>query len=269
MIAHRFKLGSNSGQYTQTRFFENKSSSRSLSCVSRIARIALEGIPYHITQRGNGRQQVFFDDHDYALYLDLLHSYSRDAGLGLWAYCLMPNHVHLIAVPLRPNAMASALGRTHSDYARHFNLRKLSCGHVWQARYFSCPLEGAHLWRAIAYVERNPVRAGMSRRAEHYQWSSARQHLGLDAAGLLVDLSAWRAEYDQHRWRDVLETSVEDEAFGQRLQEASRRGRPLGDEEFTKVLERRAGRVLSSLPVGRPRKRQEKADDQLSLKIGI
>jgi putative transposase len=237
--------------------------------VSRIARIALEGVPYHITQRGNGRQQVFFDDRDYAFYLVLLRSYSRDADLRLWAFCIMSNHVHLIAVPQRPNAMASALGRTHADYARHCNLRRLSCGHVWQARYFSCPLEGAHLWHAMSYVERNPVRAGLVRHAEQYRWSSARVHLGLDSGGGLVDLAAWRAQYDQRRWKEVLETSVEDQAFGQRLQEASRRGRPLGGKEFTKVLEERAGRVLSPQPAGRPRKRHQNVDDQLSLKIGI
>jgi len=107
--------------------------------MSRIARIVLENIPYHLTQRGNGRQQVFFEPQDYRLYLDLLRNYSEHAHLRLWAYCLMPNHVHLIAVPERPEAMASALGRTHADFARHFNLRRRTCGHVWQARFFSCP----------------------------------------------------------------------------------------------------------------------------------
>ena len=111
--------------------------------MSRIARIVLENIPYHVTQRGNGRQRVFFDAQDYRLYLDLLRSYAEDAQLRLWAYCLISNHVHLIAVPECADAMASALGRTHADFARHFNLRGRTCGHVWQAR-FSCPLEAGH-----------------------------------------------------------------------------------------------------------------------------
>ncbi|MGA3190447.1 MAG: transposase [Bryobacteraceae bacterium] len=136
--------------------------------MSRIARIVLENIPYHLTQRGNGRQQVFFENQDYRLYLDLLRNYSEDAHLRLWAYCLMPNHVHLIAVPERPEAMASALGRTHADFARHFNLRGRTCGHVWQARFFSCPLESAHLWRAAAYVERNPSRARIVKHPGEY-----------------------------------------------------------------------------------------------------
>jgi putative transposase len=145
--------------------------------MSRIPRIVLENIPYHITQRGNGRQQVFFDPYDYQLYLDLLRRYAEDAQLRLRAYCLMPNHVHLIAAPARPNSMASALGRTHADYARHFNLKRRSCGHAWQARFFSCPLDAAHLWNAMAYVERNPVRARIVDEAGQYPWSSAGPHL--------------------------------------------------------------------------------------------
>ena len=85
--------------------------------MSRIARIVVEGVPYHITQRGNGRQQVFFDAADYQLYLDLLQRSATDADLVIWGWCLMPNHVHVVAVPHRPHAMASALGRTHADYA--------------------------------------------------------------------------------------------------------------------------------------------------------
>src|SRR5690348_4676764 len=99
--------------------------------MSRIARIALEGIPYHITRRGNARQQVFFEDRDYQFYLDLLRSRSQAAGLRLLGYCLMPNHVHLIVVPERVDSMAVALGRTHADFARYFNFRARACGHVW------------------------------------------------------------------------------------------------------------------------------------------
>jgi putative transposase len=237
--------------------------------MSRIARIVLENIPYHVTQRGNGRQQVFFGAQDYRLYLDLLRVYAEDAQLRLWAYCLMPNHVHLIAVPERANAMASALGRTHANFARHFNLRKRTCGHVWQARFFSCPLEAVHLWRAAAYVERNPVRARMVEHAGQYEWSSAPAHLGLAVHPGFLDLSAWQAEYTQQRWSDVLETGVEEEAFGRRLQEASRRGRPLGGHEFARELEKRTGRELRPLPVGRPRKQDREDAGQLSLEIGV
>lgn len=236
--------------------------------MSRIARIALEGIPYHITQRGNGRQQVFFGDRDYSLYFDLLRSYCAEADLRVWAYCFMPNHVHLIAVPHRPNGMAFALGRTHADFARHFNLRRRTCGHVWQARYFSCPLDTAHLWRAMAYVERNPVRARMVEHAEQYPWSSARLHLGLTDGAGFADLTTWQAEYTCQRWRRVLETSVQEEAFGERLQQASRRGRPLAGDDYVQALEQRTGRALHPRSVGRPRKPDTGEGTQLTLEIG-
>jgi putative transposase len=149
----------------------------------------LEDVPFHITQRGNGRQQVFFEESDYRLYLDLLSRYALQAKLEIEAYCLMPNHVHLIAVPRRLNAMASVLSRTHADYARYFNLKLRTCRHVWQSRYFSCPLADSHLRNAIAYVERNPVRAKLAASADQFPWSSARQHLDLQnqASASLLD----------------------------------------------------------------------------------
>jgi len=163
--------------------------------------------------------------------------------------------------------MAHALGRTHADFARHFNLRKRSCGHVWQARYYSCPLGEAHLWQAMAYVERNPVRAGMVGSAEQYRWSSAAAHCGLAGAGALLELAEWRREFDEVRWPEVLRASVAEEALAQRLQEASRRGRPLGDAGFVEQLESLAGRRLRPLPT-RVRKARE-GEDQLVLCAGV
>ena len=229
--------------------------------MSRIARVTLEGIPYHITQRGNARQQVFFDARDYQLYLDLLQDRSKSASLRILAYCLMPNHVHLVAIPERADSMAAVLGRTHADFARHFNLRKRACGHVWQSRYFSCPLDDAHLWTAIAYVERNPVRARMVEHAERFRWSSAAVRLGLRPDRGLLNLERWGVHYSREEWKEVLESSVEEEAFGRRIQEASRRGRPLGSGDFVRHLEDRAGRPLQPLPVGRPKK--NRAEEKL------
>jgi putative transposase len=233
--------------------------------MSRIARIVLPGIPCHVTQRGNGRQRIFFAETDHRLYLDLLREQSAQAGLVLWAYCLMPNHVHLIAVPTRPAALAQTLGRTHASFARHFNLNRRSCGHVWQARFFSCPLDEAHVWQAMAYVERNPVRAGMVADAGQYRWSSAAAHLTGHDRDALLDLAGWRREYDPQRWKRVLETSVDEEALGQRIHEASRRGRALGSEAFVKELESRSGRRLRPHPVGRPNQTQHRQPQQLAL----
>jgi putative transposase len=180
----------------------------------------------------------------------------------------MPNHVHLIAVPANSQALAAAMGRTHADFARHFHLRHRTCGHVWQARYFSCPLDDAHLWQAMAYVERNPVRAHLVDLPEIFPWSSAPARLGKADASALLDLSEWQAQYTREQWKRALQSSINEEAFGRRLQESSRRGRPLGEPQFVERLEHRAGRPLLPLPVGRPRKPiQEGARISLQLSV--
>ena len=237
--------------------------------MARIARIVLECLPYHITQRGNGRQQLFFEERDYGLYLDLLATYCEEVALRIWAYCLMPNHVHLIVLPERATSMAGAMRRINADYARYFNLKNRRCGHVWQSRYFSTPMDEAHFWQAMAYTERNPVRAGLIWRADDYAWSSAKLRRPNAPRGL-IDLRPWRQQYDWERWRTVLETSIGEEAFGLRLQEASRRGRPLGDAEFTEGLEKRCGRRLTRLPAGRSKKAKEDVEgEQLGLGSGV
>jgi REP element-mobilizing transposase RayT len=91
--------------------------------MSRIARIVVQDLPFHITQRGNARQEVFTHSGDHELFLDLLQTHSATAALEILAYCLMPNHVHLIAIPRRATAMADTLRLTHANYARYFNLK--------------------------------------------------------------------------------------------------------------------------------------------------
>jgi putative transposase len=222
--------------------------------MARIARISAAGIPYHVTQRGSGRQNVFHSEADYRLYLDLLRANCSKFLLRLRAFCLMPNHVHLIALPTRPNSMARTPGRTHADYARHFNLQHRACGHVWQARFFSCPLDEAHLWRAMAYVERNPVRAGLVGDALLWNWSSARAHCGCPNEWELAD--ADNGVYDTERWMKVLRTSVGEEAPAERIRQATERGRPLGSDQFIECLELQEHRRLRPLPVGRPKRKE-------------
>jgi putative transposase len=235
--------------------------------MSRIARVAVPDVPYHITQRGNGRRIVFYNDVDRQTYLRLLARSAAEHRMNIQAYCLMGNHVHLVAVPQRADSLARALGRAHADFARYRNVSDGSCGHVWQSRYFSCPLDWAHLWRAIAYVERNPVRAGMVEAAEEYRWSSARARLGGPGTEAFLDLGEWWGRYDPPRWREVLGSAVDEAAFQRQLRDASIRGRALGSEEFVEQLERQTGRRLRPKPPGRPRK--QVAAEQMSFENGI
>jgi REP-associated tyrosine transposase len=116
----------------------------------RSKRIVVPGLPHHITQRGNGRANVFDSDHDRTVFLDLLARYSAEYRLALWGYCLMSNHFHLVAVPAHADAAAKVLGRLEADYARYLNVRRRTSGHLWQASYYSVPMDAPHCWRALA-----------------------------------------------------------------------------------------------------------------------
>ncbi|HYA16809.1 MAG TPA: transposase [Bryobacteraceae bacterium] len=213
--------------------------------MGRIARVVIPGIPHHITQRGNHRENVFFTDADRSLYLSILAAHARQYGARILGFCLMSNHVHLVAVPEAEDSLAKAFGRTHNDYARWLHVRQGRGGHLWQNRFFSCPLDAGHCWAALRYVEVNPVRAGLTAVAEEWAWSSARAHVtGVDPHGL-IDLKQWSACWTPEVWRDVLVSGVEEGAMADRLRQATRTGRPLGAEGFADSLERVLGRSVA------------------------
>ena len=208
--------------------------------MSRAARLVLPGIPHHVTQRGNGRRRTFFGDADYALYLSLLRHSCRRSGTAIWAWCLMPNHVHLILVPDKADGLRRALAPTHARYAAEINRREGACGHFWQERFRSAPMEEAHLHICLRYVELNPVRAGLAERPEDWRWSSARGHLGL-VADPLVDPAPARERIDD--WRRFLDSGLgEEERETVRAAERTGRGHS-GDSHVTvtRVSRRRWG----------------------------
>ena len=137
-----------------------------------------------------------FSAGDRETYVTLIRQNLQDAGVRLLAWCLMTNHIHLIAVPERENSLAVLLRRVHGRYAQYYNARHGRTGHLWQNRYFACSLGAGHLWAALAYVEMNPVRARLVERPGDYRWSSAAAHLGRPDTTGLVDLDWWCREYD-------------------------------------------------------------------------
>ena len=222
--------------------------------MARTARAVAVDTPHHVTQRGNGRQDVFFTDRDRAVYLDAFFDYAARYSLRMWGYCLMSNHVHFVVVPERDRSLARVFGRTHSDYARYANLVRRSCGHLWQARFYSCALDERHAWQALAYVERNPVRAALVDKAEEYPWSTAAAHCLEDPLEDRLDLEEWQRHFTGERWREALRTGVREEALEERIREATRRGCPLGSEAFVERIGRALGRDLRQRPPGRPPK---------------
>lgn len=226
-----------------------------LASMPRVARIVIPDLPHHVTQRGNNRQDVFFTDDDYRVYLGILRRQSARYGLEVMGFCLMPNHIHLVAVPATHESLAKAVGRSHWLYAQYINKRHGRSGHLWQNRFFSCPLGERHAYAALAYVDRNPVRARLERRAWAYPWSSAAAHIGRGDTSGLLDPRVCRRLADAMDWESVLRRREDPETLTN-VRGFTRRGRPLVSDTFLSKLERALGRRLRPLPVGRPRKKR-------------
>jgi putative transposase len=217
--------------------------------MGRRRRIILPGFPHHVTARGNRRADVFRDTEDRLVYLSKLRDYAEKHRVALYSYSLMTNHTHKIAVPSTPDSLSGLMHDLNGAYAAYFNRKYEHCGHLWQKRFFACVLDEAHLWNAVRYVERNPVRAGLVERAEDYPWSSAAAHCGLRAdplldqdfppAGLVPDWAAWLAT-------ELSEEHLEE------IRSNTRKGIPWASVPFLRELERLFGIPL--LPRKRGRK---------------
>jgi putative transposase len=209
--------------------------------MARLARVVAAGVPHHVTQRGNRRQQVFFGDDDCELYKSLLAEGCRAAGTEVWAYCLMPNHVHLVLVPADEDGLRAALGEAHRRYTRAINQRKKWRGYLWQGRFASFPMDESYLLNCVRYVETNPQRAGLARRARDWKWSSARAHLAGKDDGLVRVKPLLALVPD---WTEFLAMKLGEEPL-EAIRRGERTGRPQGTAAFVKKLERRLGRVLA------------------------
>ena len=218
--------------------------------MARLARVIAVGFPHHVTQRGNARQFILASDDERRVYLDLFRHYCLLHQLSVLGYCLMSNHVHLIVIPQENDALAMALKQTHGRYAAFWNVRHKSSGHVWQGRFYSCPLDDPHLWAGLRYTELNPVRAGLVTRAETYVWSSAAAHCGTAPADPCLDMELWGQRWTHAAWRDYLATAEPEDEIAA-IRESTHTGRPLGSSEFVRGLEKSLGRKLVPQKGGR------------------
>ena len=219
----------------------------------RAARIVLAGFPHHITQRGNNRQDVFFVDDDSRVYLDILGEQAERYGLTVQGWCLMTNHIHLIATPAAESSLARAVGRTHFLYTQYINSFHGRSGHLWQNRFYSCALDRRHFFYAMRYLERNPIRAKLCRNAWSYRFSSAAAHIGKPDNTGLLDHKQWRKQTVEVNWKEILQTPLPQEQK-ESLRLNTHRGRPLANDRFLSKLETKINRRLRPLPVGRPRR---------------
>jgi len=201
----------------------------------------LQDWPFHVTHRGNHRKCVFRTDDDRRAYLGLLNQFARKFGMLIWAYCLMGNHVHLVAVGKQLDSISKTLGNTHRACSRSRNREARVTGHLWANRFFSSPLDEPHLWAAVRYVELNPVRAGVVTEATNYPWSSARAHAGLGVSPLLDPGEPFPGPISD--WAAWLRSGLEEQT-ADRLRTNTSTGRPTGSKRFIRELEVRLGRRL-------------------------
>ena len=210
----------------------------------RIARVVIPGCPHHVTHRGNHGQRVFFNDKDRKIYFTLLRKYFGQYKVEMSGYTLMSNHIHQILTPKLANSFAKGVGLLHNDFSRLQNIQQNTKGHLWQNRFYSTPMDEEHFWKALRYVELNPVRAGMVENAWDWPWSSARAHVtDIDETGLL-NMDHWRSRFDGPGWRDFLRKGLESNEEIELIRLSTRTGRPLGSEDFIITLEIMTGRSL-------------------------
>jgi len=220
--------------------------------MARIARVIVPEFPHHIIQRGNRRQEVFLTETDYSEYLRLLNIYSQRFKVDILTYCLMPNHVHLIAVPHKDGSLAQAIGETHRNYTRFINFREKWRGYLWQGRFSSYLLDERYLLAATRYILLNPVKAKMVKKPWDYKWSSIRHHMMADNSSFIKDSILRNMIVD---WKDFLSETPDDDDV-KLLQLHERTGRPLGDNTFIEKLESILKIDLKKKRAGRKKKRK-------------
>ena len=220
----------------------------------RSKRIIIPGVPHHITQRGSRRQNVFFVEADYDVYLALLVFYARKNGVEIVAYCLMTNHVHLLLVASDEDSIRATLQVTHKRYSEYINTRQGWNGHLWQERFYSCPVDPDYFWVALRYIERNPVKAEMVPHASLYPWSSSVAHCGIREDTVLTNAKKWRELIaSRENWYEWL---GEDESREQilHLKKATSRDMPCGSESFLDQIELEYNVCVRPPKMGRPKK---------------
>jgi putative transposase len=221
--------------------------------MARIARIIVPDCPHHITHRGNHREDIFFSPQDRDLYLSALKEHAEKFQLDILAWCLMSNHIHLVAIPENEISLAKTIGGAHRKYSRRINECRGWSGHLWANRYFSTPLDEPHLLHAIKYVELNPVRVGLVSRAEDWPWSSARSHVFRIPDPLLTSKRPFFKRKAIDNWAEWLTDDLDNNIIDL-IRRNTMTGRPTGSAEFINGLELLTERVLTPQKRGRKKK---------------
>lgn len=219
--------------------------------MARAPRIVYPGLPHHVTQRGTQRLPTFLREEDYAYYRALLKTFAERSRTKVIAWCLMPNHVHMILIPSTGDGLRATMAPLHHMFALEINRREGWTGHLWQDRFASFPLDESHTIAAARYIELNPVRAELVVSPDQYRWSSAISHVTGVPDGV-TDLEESRKYVDD--WRGLLASGV-DESIGQLLVAHGKTYRPLGSKEWVENVMSAQGLPIHPRKRGRPKKK--------------
>ena len=216
--------------------------------MARIKRIVIPNTPHHITQRGVRSMNIFFKHEDYEYYKELLFTQCKLHDLKIISYCLMTNHVHIIAIPRNKDSLSKAIGETHRLYTRKINFEQKVKGHLFQERFYSTPLDEEHFLYALRYVEQNPVKAFMVKYPWDYEYSSAKYRLNLVKEDKL--LSNYESIDNIVNYKEFLQETTQTKF----IEEKTRTGKPCGNEDFYDKIKLLTGIDYKNKKAGRPKK---------------
>ena len=224
----------------------------------RRARSYIPGLPYHIVQRGNNREACFIEAENYQLYLELWAQSARRYGVKVHAYCLMTNHIHVLATPERTVSISTAMKVVGSRYAQYINLKYRRTGTLWEGRHRSSLVQSERYFLTCSrYIELNPVRVCMVGRPEEYRWSSYGVNAWGDSSWLTPHEEYLRLGRDQTErgkaYRDLFGHQISEEDLDL-VRRAAHYCQPVGDGRFREEIQSRYGVTMGRMKRGRPKK---------------
>jgi putative transposase len=227
--------------------------------VARLARLAIAGLPHHLIQRGHNRQAIFVDDIDRRAYIESMRTAARTSGVSIHAYVLLPDRVHLVATPKDEGALSQMMQGLGRRYVAIFNQRHDRVGTLWEGRFRCSVLEPArYLLTCMTQLEVKPVRQGLVQEAPRFEWSSAAHHYGLRDDPLIIEHPLFWALGNTPFEREAAYRTLVERALACEedvtIEQATLKGWGLGSRSFLERYAQTAGRRLSPLPRGRPRK---------------
>ncbi|MYN27151.1 transposase [Duganella levis] len=233
--------------------------------MARLPRLIVPNQPHHVIQTGLNNQDVFLDAEDYQTFLGWLRTAAKTYKVAIHAYCLMPNHLHLLLTPSDDNGLGQMMQWVGRYYVPYFNQKYVRSGTLWNGRYKTSLIDAdAYFMLCSRYIEFNPVRNGLVARAEDYPWSSYCHHAGIRPDGLVTDhAKVWELGNTPFQ-REAAYSALSEPALSADeitlISNALLKGWPLGSPQFQTALQKKMKRQVLPAKRGRPFKIKPSAE---------